>query len=320
MNQDPVFSIVIPTFNRGHILLHTLESVAAQSYRPLEVIIVDDGSTDNTSAVVEDWQKNLNDDTISVSYFKNENGGVAKARNFGVSQTTGQWIQFLDSDDTLYPSRLEILAETFTHTKADLIQTGFEGKDLNTGEITQTMYGRLKNTVEEQILMGVFWPNTLRVAFTAGLVKRMGPWNESMTGFEDREYVERAVIHSEKAICIRDILAVAGRNTGGNITDSLKTYNGRRSRLVCEEQIINNLDQFKVNANYKQLYINRMFTFATRLYGEGWDDLGDRMVEILNSTKVRGLKTKLKSALLNSGPRGKKAVIAVYKLIQKIKA
>ena len=97
----PLVSVIIPVFNRRKLLFRALDSVLAQTYRDYEVIVVDDGSTDNLSA---DKTKLEN---LGVRYFLTDNKGVAAARNFGVSQARGDWIAFLDSDDEWLPSKLE---------------------------------------------------------------------------------------------------------------------------------------------------------------------------------------------------------------------
>lgn len=93
-------SVVIPTFNRSATLPRALGSVRAQTLRPDEVIVVDDGSTDDTPAVVE---RGFPD----VTYLRQTNAGVSAARNRGIGKSAGEWIAFLDSDDEWKPEKLE---------------------------------------------------------------------------------------------------------------------------------------------------------------------------------------------------------------------
>lgn len=90
-------SVIIPAFNYGHFLPQCLESVRQQNYPDVEIIVVDDGSTDNTSEVVESYRGR-------VKYFWQENSGVSAARNKGLLNCTGEWILFLDADDILDPN------------------------------------------------------------------------------------------------------------------------------------------------------------------------------------------------------------------------
>lgn len=92
-------SVVIPTFNRAPLLTRALDSVLAQTIHPAEVIVVDDGSTDSTAAMV---QRRYHE----VGYFYQKHQGVSRARNTGIRAATYDWIAFLDSDDAWLPSKL----------------------------------------------------------------------------------------------------------------------------------------------------------------------------------------------------------------------
>ncbi|MCS6795021.1 MAG: glycosyltransferase family A protein [Raineya sp.] len=95
---SPLFSIVIPTYNRANLIGKTLQSVLRQEFTDFEVIVVDDGSTDHTEAVVKSFVSE------KLRYYKIPNGERAKARNFGIRQAKGKYITFVDSDDLLYPN------------------------------------------------------------------------------------------------------------------------------------------------------------------------------------------------------------------------
>jgi glycosyltransferase involved in cell wall biosynthesis len=107
MDRDLV-SVVVPTYNRAHIVLDALKSVYQQSYRPIELIIVDDGSTDKTGVVVKDWISTLKvESCFTAHYVFQINQGGNFARNRGIQLTSGEYIAFLDSDDLWYPQKLE---------------------------------------------------------------------------------------------------------------------------------------------------------------------------------------------------------------------
>lgn len=92
-------TVVIPTYNRYTLLHRAINSVLSQTYKPSEIIVVDDGSTDNTSEIQNDFS--------SVKYIYQKNSGVSAARNRGIKSATTEWIAFLDSDDRWFPSKLE---------------------------------------------------------------------------------------------------------------------------------------------------------------------------------------------------------------------
>ena len=95
-------SVIIPTFNRADTILRAVDSVLAQSYKDFELIVIDDGSSDNTYHVLSPYiERN------QLHYFKQENKGVSAARNYAVKKSNGHWISFLDSDDSWLPHKLE---------------------------------------------------------------------------------------------------------------------------------------------------------------------------------------------------------------------
>ncbi len=98
---------VVPSYNRAHLITDSLDSIAAQDYRPIEVIVVDDGSTDHTEAIVKRWQaENESADDLVIHYIWQENQGGNVARNSGITAARGKYIAFLDSDDRWHSSKL----------------------------------------------------------------------------------------------------------------------------------------------------------------------------------------------------------------------
>ena len=112
MNQK--ISVIIPTFNRGNLIRNSIKSVLNQTYKNLEVIVVDDGSTDNTKDVVD----KLEDERIK--YIKlEENKGGSNARNIGIQNSIGKYISFQDSDDIYYPDKLEMQFKNIIYKKSN---------------------------------------------------------------------------------------------------------------------------------------------------------------------------------------------------------
>lgn len=101
LQKDVDFSIIIPSYNRARSIQQTIYSVLEQSYKNFELIIVDDGSTDNTKEVVS----KINDPRITYIFQENKERGAA--RNTGIKNSRAQYVTFLDSDDRLYPNHLE---------------------------------------------------------------------------------------------------------------------------------------------------------------------------------------------------------------------
>ena len=112
--NTPLVSVIIPTYNRAWTLKKAIDSVLKQDYKNFELIIVDDGSTDETEALVKKYEK-------PVRYIQQPNMGVSAARNKGISASSGTLIAFLDSDDYWYPEKLSVQVEFFNKNPDALI-------------------------------------------------------------------------------------------------------------------------------------------------------------------------------------------------------
>ena len=136
----PKISIIIPLYNKEKIVQRSVNSVLCQSVSDFELIIVDDGSTDNSLSVV----KSIKDNRIHI--IEQENGGPSKARNTGVKHAKGEWILFLDADDELLEGALEhLLSLTSNHHNANIIDGSFVVK-YPTKEDSKTLTTKLLKT------------------------------------------------------------------------------------------------------------------------------------------------------------------------------
>lgn len=112
MKNRPLYSIVIPTYNRAQELKRALNSIIRQTYNNYEIIVCDDGSTDHTKEIVAGF-----DGKTQITYLWQQNwGGPARPRNKGIKQAKGEWICFLDSDDWWYPHKLEVVHKHLKHS------------------------------------------------------------------------------------------------------------------------------------------------------------------------------------------------------------
>ncbi|MCK5611444.1 glycosyltransferase, partial [Candidatus Pacearchaeota archaeon] len=99
-----LFSVIIPTFNRAEYIKHTIDSVLEQTFKEYEIIVIDDGSIDNTRESLKEYGD-------KIRYFYQSNNGVSAARDHGIREARGEWVAFLDDDDLWEPNKLEIQME-----------------------------------------------------------------------------------------------------------------------------------------------------------------------------------------------------------------
>ncbi len=124
--MSPEISIIIPIYNVVDVISDTLSCVLAQSYANFELILVDDGSTDGTIDLLRDFQRR--DERVRL--ISQENAGPAVARNTGIDAAAGRYIMFLDSDDTIQPDALSLIADKLAAYRCDLMIFGFRTKNV----------------------------------------------------------------------------------------------------------------------------------------------------------------------------------------------
>lgn len=146
-----MISIITPTYNRAHLLPRMIQSVLNQTYKDWELIIVDDGSSDNTSEIIS----NYND--LRIKYYYTINSGAADSRNTGVELATNDYIVFLDSDDECTINWLALMINEIEKNNADVVSCGFEKYDFN-GKCLETKLpqnlGKMFNNITTNFLSG----------------------------------------------------------------------------------------------------------------------------------------------------------------------
>ncbi len=116
MNDQPLISVIIPVFNGAQYIKRAVDSIQAQTFHDLEMIVVDDGSVDDTRIIIEPMIK----DGV-VRYIYQENKGLAAARNTGIRNARGKFLKFLDCDDILYPRQLEMQIDHLENRPDDVL-------------------------------------------------------------------------------------------------------------------------------------------------------------------------------------------------------
>jgi glycosyltransferase involved in cell wall biosynthesis len=143
----PMVSVVIPAYNAAAWIDETLESVQAQTYRDSEIIVVDDGSSDETEKVVARFS--------SIKYIYRKNGGAAAARNDGIRAARGEYVAFLDADDLWLPDKLSLQIDLLERTGLNWVYSGAYAIDGQTGRTLFT-FGKLRRQYSGDVLKPLF--------------------------------------------------------------------------------------------------------------------------------------------------------------------
>jgi glycosyltransferase involved in cell wall biosynthesis len=195
--DSEIVSVIMPVYNRESFVIQAMESVRNQTYRPIELIVVDDGSTDTTAERVRDWAESNQTNSLRINVLHQSNRGASAARNHGLVQSSGEFIQFLDSDDLLHPQKLDLhvsamrACSTCAYVFSELGR--FHGRtDISFRTIDAS------SVVNNHVAPQDFEPadDVLPGNPTTGFYRReacvaAGPWNENLSIWDDVEYMNR---------------------------------------------------------------------------------------------------------------------------------
>lgn len=230
-NNTPVISIVLPTYNRAYILGKAIESVLAQTYADWELIIVDDGSVDNTEAVVQsykDWR---------IRYVKHErNKGLAASRNTGIRESHGTYIANLDSDDVWLPTKLEKEMQKF-QPGIDVVYSMYERTLANN---TTVCLPPQSINPKEGDLRSVFLAGNI-ISMQMAIVRRdiferYGMFDESIEALQDWELWLRLAPHCQFA-CVPEVLTVGSVQKDSIAKNKQKRLRGREAIFKKHEKL-----------------------------------------------------------------------------------
>jgi glycosyltransferase involved in cell wall biosynthesis len=234
-------SVVIPTYNRADLLRECLDSVRAQTYRPLELIVADDGSTDQTEETVAAFREQACQGSgLEVIHLPLPRGGAPKARNAGVARATGEFIQYVDSDDLLHPRKIELHVAAFTeHPDAEFVWGLYsyfdEAVPANNEYQTDAVQREIRGFVAQR------WkeiPGMVHIGmFRQAACARIGPWNETLARWQDVEYMMRFARLQPKVARQNAVLYYLRRHSGGQIKDLYQKTEGVRAGLHSLEVI-----------------------------------------------------------------------------------
>ncbi|MBE2170226.1 MULTISPECIES: glycosyltransferase family 2 protein [unclassified Cobetia] len=246
-------SIIIPCFNREEMILETLNSVYAQTYRPLELVVVDDGSTDNSIEVVKKFSRqNISDTSFKVKIYQQKNNGAPSARNFGLRHCTGDFIQFLDSDDILCSNKIKKQLEFLTSfPDCDFVYCQSMIFNHSIGD-TDEIVGNEKS----KTLKGHIGANALKTdlgLYRVNTITKMGFWNENLKVWQEREYNLRLFTNKLNIGYIPEVLAYYRVHSNERISKTLTEQRHLDSLKVLERTAINGLSSDDLKVAYTEI-------------------------------------------------------------------
>lgn len=306
MDKQPRVDIVIPVYNRAGVVTATLDSVAAQTARPLRLILVDNNSTDDTAEVLRSWKESHATADFQVDIVMEKQPGAAAARNAGLAKVTAPWVMFFDSDDLMRPGHVErALKVADDNPDADIVVWDFLFHSADGREHRRPFI--MSDKLYNNIMHSSF--STVRYMARTELVRRVGGWLPDGRMFDDCELGVRLLLQNPEVV-----------HAGSEITvdviespDSLMTAaDGRVERMKAA------LDSIKLNLPDDKKHwadLQRLIMVST------WareDSMAPAVARELLAAQpaARRLLWRLLRAYLLAGGRG---AARIYRLVTSLK-
>lgn len=226
--NQPLISIIIPTYNRGNLLRRCLKSVLSQKYENWEAIVVDNYSQDNTDDIIKEFCDSR------IKFYKNHNYGVISiSRNFGIEKSKGEWICFLDSDDYWLPNKLNYIVRNCT--KYDLIYHGYytyKNGLLGSRKKKESFYTIKANNVSYLLQRGDPINPSCSAVSRAFIGTTRFSEDSNFFAIEDYDFFLQLIIKNPRILHLKKYLTFYDSSTGvSHITsESLK-----RQRLIIDK-------------------------------------------------------------------------------------
>ena len=190
--NNEVMSIVIPVYNRAVELPRTMASIAAQDYRPLRVILVDNNSSDNSLEVCYNMQRLYQEEQLRIEVVQQQQPGASAARNRGLELVDSRYMMFFDSDDEMHSDTVSRYMQAFaTHPDADIIGATISFHDSTKNFLAKAVFS---SDPEPHIIHGTL--STERFAARTQLIREVGGWQEAYNGWEDWNLGLRMLLHN----------------------------------------------------------------------------------------------------------------------------
>ena len=259
----PKISVVIPLYNKGFIIRETLNSVLAQTFTDFEVVIINDGSTDNSFEIVSQFS----DERIKL--FQQENKGAAAARNLGIEKAAGELIAFLDADDYWYPNHLEELFKLYTDfpncgiycNRYQIKTTSKHFQKPNFNGIDDTFRGIVPNYFYSNKPFRITWTSAIMIE--KAILKEQNYFNESVSNGQDVELWTKIGICHPVAISNK-ITAIYHFNAPNSLTK------GKISNMKLMD-----FSQFE-EAEQKDIYLKEFLDLHRFFYAIQYKSIGDK--------------------------------------------
>lgn len=287
-------STIIPVYNRAHMLREAIASVLAQTWRPVEIIIVDDGSTDDTPQVAEDI-RNRHPDVVRV--LRQDNSGPGVARQRGYQAARGEFIQFLDSDDLLLPQKFELQVRGLSEDPEAGISYGKTYARSNGIRLPapSQLSGERHREIFPALLRGRLW-ETSTPLYRRSALAAIGPWS-ARRQLEDWEFDCRAGAVGIKLHYCEQFLAEYINHDEPRLCDLWTTdVQAMRDRITAYIEVLGHAKCAGVKRDAPEMkqFVRSLFWMARNAASYGLAQEGRQLFELARSEALKpGLDYRL---------------------------
>jgi len=223
-------SVIVPTYNRGHLIGETIESVLNQTYPYWELIIVDDGSTDNTSQVVESFRE----ERIRYHTLAHGHGMIDRLRNFGIAKSKGTFIALVDSDDVWFPNKLAVHVQLMKKYPQAMFSFSHAFEFTNTSSFYVKTVFTKRNQTEDDVFVGNIFLQLLQgdyVAYPSLIFKRaaidtIGWMDETLKSCHGFEYFLRLAATFEGIAINEKLMRIRKHSQSTSLNRPVASYEG----------------------------------------------------------------------------------------------
>jgi len=259
--REPLVSILIPLYNSASYIADTLNSCLNQSYKNIEIIIVDDGSTDSSVEIVQEYQKRFS----NIKLFTQNRSGACRARNLAFQKSSGEYIQYLDSDDLLSPNKIQKqleIASKYNFNPYTILNSKFS---YFYHSIADAKY--FHQPINHSYNSGIDW---LIDAWSGGgfgvvmgwlthrhLIEKAGIWREELKKNQDGEFFSRVLLNAQEVIMVDDIMVYYRKRVNSvSANMSQEAIDSLFYSFKLYEKNIENIDNQELKRALATLYLN----------------------------------------------------------------
>lgn len=327
MNKSPLISCIIPTYNREKFITESIFSVLNQTYKNIELIIIDDRSTDNTALIINDII--LKNPKVEIKYYQNSFAqGPAGARNYGITKISqnSNYIAFLDSDDLWKNEYLEAIIEHLILCEADWVFSDLEQRkngivivksyynDLRKefSRVNKTLIAKDFYLINDKRLFNKFIRDQFPVLFQTSIVKsevfKKYKIDEELKVCEDRLFVMNAILNNIKFGFLNKNLAIYNIHDE-NISNCNSKFNDQEKQLFIAGQmevfIFKTLELNKLSKSNKKALFYKLSSYYYSYFGhiafKSHQDYKNSLIYFLKALKINPLNpVYIKSFILTA--------------------